>query len=94
MSQLRWEYRVALFFMAGCLVLIVVMFGEWVVTENYREEIWQKLDEVESTGYEVDKIPAFKFLQHPIEYYADLVNRPLFNEGRKITVSINAHIAV
>ena len=83
MSQLRWEYRVSLFFMACCLVLIMVMFGEWVAIENYREEIWRRLDKVESTGYEVEKIPAFKFLQHPIESYADLVNRPLFNEGRK-----------
>ncbi len=83
MNQLRWEYRVSIFIMAGCLVLIVIMLGEWIVTRNYREEILQRLDETESTGYELDKIPAFKFLQHPIEYYADLVNRPLFNEGRK-----------
>ncbi len=83
MDQLRWEYKIALLFSVGSVVLIVVLFGEWLFAAHHRDKILAAINSPVSADYQVDPLPEFDFLQYPADHYAETVDRPLFIEGRR-----------
>lgn len=83
MEQLRWEYKIALLFAAISAALMIVLFGEWLYAKYKRDKILLAINSPVAADYRVEPLPAFNFLPYPVDHYVEMVNRPLFVEGRK-----------
>jgi len=83
MGGLRWEYKAAAGMAGLGLILLIVLFGEWLYGQYDRDRIMQQINRVQQTDFQIDPLPEYVFFKHPVQYYDEMINRPLFNKKRR-----------
>ena len=83
MTRLSWEYKMTLLYLAISAFLAVLLGAEWWYGKHFRAEILQQIFTVNKANFEMQAVPEYPFLQKPIDSYSELVERPIFFEGRK-----------
>lgn len=67
---------------AICGIFVLIITGEWVYANFSRQQLLNTQIPKEKQAL-ADKMPSIDLSEHNEESYADLVDRPLFIEGRK-----------
>jgi len=80
---LRWEYKISLISLIICLVLISLLAAETYYAQQTHEDIKQQIKDSGQSSFEVDPLKTVHFLENPLDFYDDIIERPLFLEGRK-----------
>jgi len=85
MASIKWEYAIASFFGIVSVLLLVLIFVQDYYAENYRTQIFQEIENVDSAGFALEEIPDSPLSESTLEEYNELVERPLFfNERRPV----------
>jgi hypothetical protein len=71
------------FLLICCLILAVIVIGEWWVASHSYQNLLTSVDEIDEVADEVETMPEIKLAEQSLESYSAMVNRPLFTEGRK-----------
>lgn len=83
MSQLTWEYKIALFAAVLALILSALLRVEWWYATEYRDQLLKTIFSKQQTNFEMQAIPAYGFVKQPVEAYHDFIARPIVFESRK-----------
>lgn len=76
--------------LATCLVLVVILLLEWTYAHYSNKELLSSMDKIEQQSYVENKLPEIDLALVPIEHYTEMVARPLFVQGRKPIVEVEA----
>lgn len=91
MASIKWEYAIASFLAICSVLLFLLLFVQDHYIENYRVQIFQEIENVESAGFALQEIPGSPLSERSLEEYTELVERPLFfNERRPIVPGADA----
>jgi type II secretory pathway component PulC len=82
MKQLKWEYTLAVLFLACSVLILTLMLIQAIYSDSYREQILQDINNVQSSGFTLQEVPSTQFKEHAIIDYHEMVERPLFFTGR------------
>lgn len=66
-----------------CAVLAVILLLEWVGAEYALNQLLNTESEASKQAYHIEDVPIIDLGGKTEEYYADLVSRPLFIQGRR-----------
>ena len=77
-----------LILMGSCLVIGGLVFFEWQYSQSYQTKLASDLSETKASTVEIEEIPTLNEIIKPIGLYDEVVNRPLFVEGRKPIESV------
>lgn len=77
------SYKPALLFALGCLLLITIIFCQWQWFKHDRLTFSKQLRQPGAAKNLFDNMPEIRDILAPKEEYEDIVNFPLFIEGRK-----------
>lgn len=88
MSSLSWEYKVALFFSACGIVLLIVLGGEWWYGQHYRDKIMDNIFNAKKSTFDMQGVPTYTSPALPIDSYKDFIERPAYFETRKPVAKI------
>lgn len=69
--------------LAICLALAIIAIAEWAYAEYSYRELLVSIEEVDEIDTQVETLPEIKLAEKPLESYSQMVNRPLFTQGRK-----------
>ena len=83
MKQLKWEYLLALLFVACSVLILILMIWQGSHRESYRLQILQEIDNVQSSGFTLQDVPSTQFKDHELSDYHEMLERPLFFAGRR-----------
>ena len=86
MKQLKWEYTVTLLFVACSALLLVLMAIQASVSKSNQAQILQQINNVQSSGFDLQELPSAKFREHEISDFNEILERPLFFAGREPVV--------
>lgn len=64
-----------------CLVTLII--AEWGYMSLARQALFEDVNKVEVRGYEIDELPSIDLFQTSLDEYGEMVNRPLFVQGRR-----------
>ena len=93
MKQLKWEYTLALLFVACSVLILILMLLQANYSASYRQQILQEIDNVESSGFTLQDVPSTQFKEHELDDYHEMLERPLFFVGRIPIVPENSEDA-
>lgn len=71
-------------------LISVIILAEWLVIKYARHDLLQGVNQAVSSGYEIEEIPKIELLKSSLEDFDDMVNRPLFVEGRRPIVVVES----
>jgi hypothetical protein len=77
---------------AICGVIVLVIAGEWLYANFSRQQLLNMAPPKEKQAL-ADKMPGIDLSEHNEDSYTDLVDRPLFIEGRKPAVEVTPEAA-
>ena len=76
-----------------CLALLLIITLEWLYAEQAQKQLLRSIRFKEQQTVH-DEMPQFNVNQQPEDSYADLVNRPLFIQGRKPVAEADSSQAI
>ncbi|MGR9071699.1 MAG: hypothetical protein ACU833_01395 [Gammaproteobacteria bacterium] len=80
-SRLNPNLVILLLAISGVLAAVIV--AEWSVMKVMRNGLLAEVARTGDSGYQIDEIPTIELMKTSIDDFADMVNRPLFVEGRR-----------
>lgn len=83
MLQLKWEYTVALFFVACSVLIVIFIFLQASYSEHNQAQLLREISQVQSTGFTLQEVPSTKLTKHVLSDYHEILERPLFFTERK-----------
>lgn len=83
MIQLKWEYTLALLFVACSVLVIILMTVQANYSNSRRASILQEIENVQNPGFSLQEVPGTNFRQHEITDYTEMLERPLFFDERR-----------
>ncbi len=89
MPSIKWEYSLAIVFGVCSLLLIFLMVAQLHYANNYKQQILREIENVESAGFTLQSIPESPLTDITLDEYGEMVERPLFFEGRRPIIPSN-----
>ena len=83
MLQNRINYKLSFFLLGGIALLAVILLIEWQYARFTRADLLATLETGAGSNSAIDKLPELDLSTQTLESYAEIVNRPLFIEGRR-----------
>lgn len=77
------NYKLTIFLIIWCVVLAVILIAEWSYSSYSRKKLYSSLDNTVVKVDEFELLPELEDTNNPLESFAEMVNRPLFVEGRR-----------
>ena len=77
------NYKLTIFLLIWCVVLAVILIAEWGYSRYSRNKLYSSLENSVVKVDEFERLPELKDTNNSLESYAEMVNRPLFVEGRR-----------
>ncbi len=78
--------------MAFFLVIIIIAESSYAKYSNLK--LKKELKEITSGNIETEVLPSINLKEKPIESYSDLINRPLFNNTRRVIEEVATETVV
>ncbi|MGR9053919.1 MAG: hypothetical protein ACU84J_14835 [Gammaproteobacteria bacterium] len=66
-----------------CSALLLVITAEWQYARYAKKKLISEQHAQQASGYTDSKLPQLELLQQPEDSFSEMVNRPLFIEGRR-----------
>ncbi|WP_446811738.1 hypothetical protein ACH50O_09295 [Methylomonas sp. 2BW1-5-20] len=67
----------------GCGILSIALLAEWAYSRFTARELQSLLEPRSQTAFQAEELPSIADSKNSIETYSEIVERPLFIEGRK-----------
>ena len=83
MKGLRWEYKMTFIALILCLALMSLLIFEVYYGKQSVKNIEQQIKNSGNASFEIEPLTTVNFLENPLDFYDDSIERPLFFEGRK-----------
>ena len=83
MKRTKKNNKLVSILVIAIVLLIVIIIAEWSIMRLSRNNLLKDIDNASSNGYEIEELPTIDLFKIPIDDYSDMVNRPLFNKGRR-----------
>ena len=77
------NYKLTIFLIISCVVLAVILIAEWRYSGYSRKKLYSSLENTVVKVDEFERLPELEDTNNSLESYAEMVNRPLFVEGRR-----------
>lgn len=78
---------------SACVSLCLIIAGEWLYASYRQHSLLTSISSAEPQDYKADELPEIELAKQPEESYADLVDRPLFIEGRRPVAEVSPETA-
>jgi len=96
------DYKLSIVLLGLCLGFAGILFLEWQVSKVYRAQLATEIRQTKPALLEIEKIPDFHEILKPLDAYDEIIDRPLFIDGRKPienkgiieTVNVNSNLDV
>jgi len=72
------------------LILLVILLTEWVYAEYSKGQLIKSIFVNDDQSYTDNKLPEFNLFSMPEETYAEMIERPLFVQGRRPLINEEA----
>lgn len=66
-----------------CGLLVLVIIGEWLYAMHAQKELLAEIKTVDKKARVITQLPALELTRRPESSYVNMVNRPLFIQGRR-----------
>jgi len=83
MGKLYRDYGPAIVMLGASLVLVLVLLVEWLYFQGQKSDLRARLAAKESVNPQGAEAPAIDNSLPSLEQYAEMIQRPLFMEGRR-----------
>ena len=83
MKQLKWEYTLTLIFITCSVLIIILTLVQAHYSADYRQQLLQEIDNVQSSGFTLQAVPSTKFKENELGDFQEMLERPLFFDGRR-----------
>lgn len=101
-QNLLEDYKLSIVLLGLCLGFAGIVFLEWQVSKAYRAQLATEISQQKPAPMALEQIPAFQEILGPLDAYDEIINRPLFIEGRAPienkgvieTISVNTNLDV
>ncbi len=64
-------------------ILIIAIFGEWLYATHAKKELIASIEKVDRQQAPIAQLPTLELTKQPESSFVNLVNRPLFIQGRR-----------